>query len=387
MPTSIRTPHRRWTSPFAALRRTAFLIAAASLAAAAATPLAHAAWPERTVRLVVPYGPGGSSDVIARLLANEMSKTLGQAVIVDNKAGASGIIAMQEVARAAPDGYNIVLGHVGTLAVNPAMFAKLPYGDEDFAPVALLAKVPMVFAVGAKVPAQTLAEFVALAKAQPDKLNYGSAGNGSAGHLAFNATTTIAPWGGSDARLGNSPVGFGVPNPGGRPFLLDMAISVAARAKIRNALKRGDAIPDTWATDKAGRTTTDPAAALEGFLLPIGGHKGYGLALLVDLFAGLLSGAAYLTHVKSWVDAPDEPQNLGHFFILIDTRHLGSTAWLAQRMNDFAAILHGSPPAEASRPVLVPGEIELDNLARHRRDGLALDPAVLALLEEHAAKP
>lgn len=209
---------------------------------------------------------------------------------------------------------------------------------------------------------------------------------GFASIIGSNATTTIAPWGGSDARLGNSPVGFGVPNPGGKPFLLDMAISVAARAKIRSALKRGESIPDTWATDKGGRTTTDPAAALDGFLLPIGGHKGYGLALLVDLFAGLLSGAAYLTHVKSWVDAPDEPQNLGHFFILIDTRRLGSTAWLTERMNDFAAILHASPPAEASQPVLVPGEIELNNLARHRRDGLALDAAVLALLEEHAAK-
>ena len=209
---------------------------------------------------------------------------------------------------------------------------------------------------------------------------------GFASIIGSNATTTIAPWGGSDARLGNSPVGFGVPNPGGKPFLLDMAISVAARAKIRNALKRGESIPDTWATDKCGRTTTDPAAALDGFLLPIGGHKGYGLALMVDLFAGLLSGSAYLTHVKSWVDVPDEPQNLGHFFILIDARRLGSTAWLTERMNDFAAILHASPPAEASRPVLVPGEIELNNLARHRRDGLALDPVVLALLEEHAAK-
>lgn len=209
---------------------------------------------------------------------------------------------------------------------------------------------------------------------------------GFASIIGSNATTTIAPWGGSDARLGNSPVGFSVPNPGGKPFLLDMAISVAARAKIRNALKRGESIPDTWATDKCGRTTTDPAAALDGFLLPIGGHKGYGLALMVDLFAGLLSGSAYLTHVKSWVDVPDEPQNLGHFFILIDTRRLGSTAWLTERMNDFAAILHASPPAEASRPVLVPGEIELNNLARHRRDGLALDPVVLALLEEHAAK-
>jgi tripartite-type tricarboxylate transporter receptor subunit TctC len=152
---------------------------------AAAMPLAHAAWPDKPIRLVVPYGPGGSSDVIARLLANEMGKTFGQAVVVDNKAGGSGIIAMQEVARALPDGYTVVLGHVGTLAVNPAMFAKLPYRDEDFAPVVLLAKVPMVFAVGAKVPAQNFAEFVALAKAQPGKLNYGSAGNGSTGHLAF----------------------------------------------------------------------------------------------------------------------------------------------------------------------------------------------------------
>jgi ureidoglycolate dehydrogenase (NAD+) len=207
---------------------------------------------------------------------------------------------------------------------------------------------------------------------------------GFASIIGSNATTTIAPWGGSDARLGNSPVGFGVPNPGGKPFLLDMAISVAARAKIRNALKRGDSIPDGWATDKEGRATTDPAAALDGFLLPIGGHKGYGLALLVDLFAGLLSGAAYLTHVKSWVDAPDEPQNLGHFFILIDTQRLGSPAWLAERMRDFATILHGSPAVDPSRPVLVPGEIELNKLSRHRRDGIALDPAVLALLEAHA---
>src|SRR3546814_7478856 len=124
------------------------------------------------------------------------------------------------------------------------------------------------------------------------------------------------------------------------------------------ALKLGATIPDTWATDRGGRPTTDAAAAADGLLLPIGGHKGYGLALLVDLFAGLLSNAAYLTHLKSWVDAPDEPQDLGHFFILIDTARLGSAAWLAGRMADFAAILHASPPAEAGRPVIVPGEIE-----------------------------
>ena len=215
--------------------------------------------------------------------------------------------------------------------------------------------------------------------------SYLAAEAGFASIIGSNSTTTIAPTGGRDARLGNSPVGFGVPNPGGPPIILDMAISVVARAKIRAALSRGEAIPDTWATDKEGHRTTDPKAALDGFLLPIGGHKGYGMALIVDLFAGLLSGAAYLTHVKSWVDAPEEPQNLGHFFILIDAGTLGPASWLAGRMNDFAAILHATPPADPAAPVLVPGEIELDKLARQRREGIAIDGAVLAMLERCAA--
>jgi len=211
-----------------------------------------------------------------------------------------------------------------------------------------------------------------------------AAQQGFASVIGSNATTTIAPWGGSDARLGNSPLGFGVPNPGGQPFLLDMAMSVVARAKIRNAFKRGESIPDTWATDDKGRATTDPKAALEGFLQPIGGHKGYGLALLVDMFAGLLSNAAYLTHVKSWVDAPEEPQNLGHFFILINTQVLGSSQWLTDRMTDFASILHDSPPAVAGQSVIMPGEIELNKMAQQQRQGITLDPAVVRLLQQHA---
>ena len=211
-----------------------------------------------------------------------------------------------------------------------------------------------------------------------------AAEQGFASIIGSNATTTIAPWGGTDERLGNSPLGFGVPNPSGQPFLLDMAMSVVARAKIRNAFKRGENIPNTWATDRAGIPTSDPKAALDGFLLPIGGHKGYGLALVVDLFAGLLSNAAYLTHVKSWVDAPDEPQNLGHFFILINTKMLGSTEWLTERMTDFANILHDSPAADPKQPVIVPGEIELNKMAQQRETGIVLDPAVVALLLQHA---
>lgn len=167
------------------LRAAMALLGAAALCAPIAA-LAQAWQPVRPIRLIVPYGPGGSSDVIARAMAAEMGKDLGQAVIVDNKAGGQGVIAMTEGARAAPDGYTVTLAHVGTLAVNPAMMARLPYDvQKDFLPVTLLAKVPMVFAVGPKVQATSLEQFIALAKASPGKLTYGSAGNGSAGQLAF----------------------------------------------------------------------------------------------------------------------------------------------------------------------------------------------------------
>jgi len=216
--------------------------------------------------------------------------------------------------------------------------------------------------------------------------SYIAAEQGFASIIGSNATTTIAPSGGSDARLGNSPLGFGVPHPSGEHFMLDMAMSVVARAKIRNALKRQESIPDTWATDAHGKPTVDPRAALDGFLLPIGGHKGYGLALVVDLLAGLLSDAAYLTHVKSWVDAPDEPQNLGHFFILIDTKRLGSTSWLKERMTDFASILHASPPVDSNSPVIVPGEIELKKMQRYLREGVPVDQATKVLLDHYASR-
>ncbi|GAA4332858.1 Ldh family oxidoreductase [Pigmentiphaga soli] len=211
-----------------------------------------------------------------------------------------------------------------------------------------------------------------------------AAQEGFASMVCSNATLTITPWGGREARLGNNPLGFGIPVPGGHPIMLDMAISVAARAKIRRALQRGESIPATWATDADGRPTTDPRAALDGFLLPMGGHKGYGLALIVDLLAGVLSGAAYLTHVKSWVDAPDVPQNLGHFFLLFDTKRLGGADWLAARLNDFRAILLDTPAADPAAPVIVPGDIEVGKLLRQREHGVEIDPKVHAMLKEFA---
>ncbi len=142
-------------------------------------------WPAKPLRFVVPFAPGGSSEIVARATAAELSKTLGQSVFVDNKPGASGNIAMQEVARA-DDLHTVILGHIGTLAVNPYMFKKLPYdANKDFKPVSLLAKVPSLFVVNPDVPARNLKEFIALVKSKPGRMNYGSAGNGSAGHLAM----------------------------------------------------------------------------------------------------------------------------------------------------------------------------------------------------------
>jgi LDH2 family malate/lactate/ureidoglycolate dehydrogenase len=208
---------------------------------------------------------------------------------------------------------------------------------------------------------------------------------GFASIIGSNASLSIAPTGGREARLGNSPVAFCVPNPDGQPFLLDMALSVVARAKIREAARRGTPIPNTWGTDRDGKPTTDAKAALDGVLLPVGGHKGYGLALAVDLFAGLLSDAAYLTHVRSWLEEPAEPSELGHFYILLDTKRLGSTAWLAHRMADFAAIIHATEPADPAEPVRVPGERELAMMERQRREGIEIDDAVLAKLRSLVA--
>lgn len=159
-------------------------------AAAFCLSLGHAqaqSYPAKPVRFLVPFASGGSSDIIARSLANHYSSALGQQFVVENKAGGAGNIAMEETKRAAPDGYTLILGHVGTLAVNPAMFgAKLPYdAEKDFAPITLLALVPNVIAVHPDLPVKTLAELIAYAKANPGKLNYGTAGNGSAGHLAM----------------------------------------------------------------------------------------------------------------------------------------------------------------------------------------------------------
>jgi tripartite-type tricarboxylate transporter receptor subunit TctC len=171
------------------VRRRSLLAASAtgSLAAMTARPaFAQATWPQKPIRFIVPFVPGGTSDLVARAVATELSRQLPMPVVVDNKAGGGGVPAMQETARATPDGTTIILGHVGSLAVNPYIFANTGYDvNRDFAPVTLLVKVPSLFVVHPDVPAKNFKEFVAYVKSRPGQLNYGSAGNASAGHLAM----------------------------------------------------------------------------------------------------------------------------------------------------------------------------------------------------------
>jgi LDH2 family malate/lactate/ureidoglycolate dehydrogenase len=202
--------------------------------------------------------------------------------------------------------------------------------------------------------------------------------------MATNATTTMPPWGGAKARIGNNPFGVAAPCPEPPHFILDMAMSVAARGKIRAARDAGKPIPEGWAVDANGRTTTDPAAALAGFLMPVGGHKGSGLSQAVDVLAGVLSGAQFLTGVSSWLDDPERPQGLGHFMLLIDPARLIGRLAFDHAMGRFQRIIRETPPANPDRPVLLPGEREQASRERALSEGVAVPGKVLATLRRLA---
>jgi tripartite-type tricarboxylate transporter receptor subunit TctC len=161
------------------------VLACATLALGALATPAFAAWPEKPVTLVVPWAPGGSTDILARLLAEHLTKALGQPFVVDNKAGASGNIGSNIVAKAKPDGYTLLVGSMSTHAMNGALYAQMPFKPvDDFAPVSLLAYVTNTLVAHPSVPAHNIKELIAYAKANPGKLNYASAGPGSTNHLS-----------------------------------------------------------------------------------------------------------------------------------------------------------------------------------------------------------
>jgi len=148
-------------------------------------PVCAQEYPRKVIRLIVPFAPGGGNDTVARAIAQSAGASLGQSVVVDNRPGAGGMLGAQLAAKSPPDGYTLFLGGVGSHAVNPNLHARLPYDPvKDFAPITLIASAPSVLVVHPSLPARTLAEFTALAKASPGRINYASNGNGSSAQLA-----------------------------------------------------------------------------------------------------------------------------------------------------------------------------------------------------------
>ena len=164
----------------------AVAIAVAALSILLPCPVARAQnYPTKPVKMVVPFPPGGSLDIAGRLIAQRLTDAWGQSVVVENKPGAGGNIGADFVAKSPPDGYTILLGALSTHAVNPSLYAKMPYdAAKDFAPITLIATTPNVLVINAALPVNNVREFIAYAKANPGKLAFGSGSNGSAGHLA-----------------------------------------------------------------------------------------------------------------------------------------------------------------------------------------------------------
>jgi tripartite-type tricarboxylate transporter receptor subunit TctC len=152
--------------------------------ASAVLPTMAQTWPERHVKIIVPFSAGGAADVVTRIVAAKVSENIGQTFIIENRTGASGKIGTEAAAKATPDGYTLLAGSPGTMAINPNVFSKLPYDVErDFVAISHVATFPQVLVVNVKTPVTNLKEFIAYVKAHPKTLNYGSSGTGSTGHL------------------------------------------------------------------------------------------------------------------------------------------------------------------------------------------------------------
>ncbi len=231
-----------------------------------ATLLVHAgvsmaqAWPTKSIKLMVPFPPGGSTDIVARIVAQKLSERLGQPIVIENRGGAGGTLGTAATARAAPDGYNLAVASTSTHVVAPGVYTKLDYDPiKDFAPVGLMAVSPYLLVVNPGLPAKTLKELVVLAKNQPGKLNYASAGIGSTTHLAMEMLKSVTgtymlhiPY------SGNGPAGTAVVGGqveilfGSLPALLPHAKSGRVRALAVGTPKRSPSLPDVPTVSESG---------------------------------------------------------------------------------------------------------------------------------------
>jgi tripartite-type tricarboxylate transporter receptor subunit TctC len=285
--------------------RSARLAACALLAALAvhAGSAAAQAYPTKPIRLMVPFPPGGSTDIVARIVAQKLSAQLGQSLVIENRGGAGGTLGTAVVAKAAPDGYSLLVGSTSTHAVAPSVYAKLEYDPiKDFAPISLMAVTPYLLAVNPSVPAKTLKELVDLMKSKPGQLNYASAGIGSTTHLAMEMLKSVSntyalhiPYN------GNGPAGTALIAGqveilfGSLPALLPHSKSGRARALAVGTPKRSPSLPEV------------PTVAESGY-------PGFDASLWLALFAPAGTPAPIIERLQkeivAAVSAPDTRETL-----------------------------------------------------------------------------
>ncbi|WP_350276793.1 Ldh family oxidoreductase [Kribbella sp. HUAS MG21] len=192
--------------------------------------------------------------------------------------------------------------------------------------------------------------------------------------IAMSNTTPLMPApGGAERLVGNNPLAIAVPTTAGVEIVLDMALSAVALGKIRLAASAGRPIPDTWATDASGTPTTDPDEAVLGMLLPAAGHKGFGLALMIDVLTGVLSGGGWGDQVRPLYREPDRPNDCAHLFLAIDPELMGGVEDFRRRSSGLAARIRGSATAPGVNRLYLPGEIEAERAAQQRRNGVLIE--------------
>ena len=263
-------------------RRHLLALAGAALLAHAPGAWAQGAWPNKPVRIVVPFAPGGTTDILARAVAPELSRAFGQQFVVDNRAGAGGNLGAEIVAKSPADGYTILMGTVGTHGINKALYNKLPYDPQkDFAPITLVAGVPNVMVMNSEkaraLNINTVADFIQYAKANPGKLNMASSGNGTSIHLAgelFKSMTGIfmahIPYRGSGPALldmvaGNMDVMFD-----NLPSAMPQIKGGKLKALAVTSAERSAALPDVPTVEEAGKLKGFEASSWFGLLAPAG---------------------------------------------------------------------------------------------------------------------
>lgn len=268
-----------------------WLVASALATCAAAMPIqAQTQWPTKPVTIVVPFAPGGGTDIGTRIVAQKLSQLWGQSVVVDNKGGAGGNVGLEIASRAKPDGYTLLTGNVGTQSINPTLYKKLNYNpDTAFVPIGQFAELPFVLAVTASLPVANARELVAMAKAQPEKLTYASSGNGGSPHLSAEtfkiATGTKilhVPYKGGGAAMtdlisGNVHMLFA--------SVLEMSAHIKAgklKALAITSKQRVSALPDVPTLQESGITGAESGSWL-GLLAPAGTPQ----AIVDKISAGL----------------------------------------------------------------------------------------------------